>query len=70
MGTNLRMISREEALAILESGKYVYLMRSLHQYSTIRLGDLFDCGFAVEIEPEEGEKSTDAPEPPKEAGGG
>ena len=64
----LRMISRKEALDAIEDGEDVYIIRPVSLDSEVLLRDLLKLEFAIE-EPEIC-RGTDAPEPPKEAGGG
>ena len=65
---NLKMINREAALDAIEDGKDVYIIRPVSLDSAVLLRDLLKLEFAIE-EPEIC-RGTDAPEPPKEAGGG
>ena len=65
---NLKMINREAALDAIEDGKDVYIIRPVSPDSAVLLRDLLKLKFAIE-EPEIC-RGTDAPEPPKEAGGG
>ena len=65
---NLMMIIREAALDAIEVGKDVYIIRPVSLDSAVLLRDLLKLEFAIE-EPEIC-RGTDAPEPPKEAGGG
>lgn len=65
---NLKMINRETALDAIEDGKDVYIIRPVSLDSAVLLRDLLKLEFAIE-EPEIC-RGTDAPEPPKEAGGG
>ena len=60
---NLKMINREAALDAIEDGKDVYIIRPVSLDSAVLLRDLLKLEFAIE-------EPTDAPEPPKEAGGG
>lgn len=64
---NLKMINREAALDAIEDGKDVYIIRPVSLDSAVQLRDLLKLEFAIE-EPEIC-RGTDAPEPPKEAGG-
>ena len=64
---NLKVINRETALDAIEDGKDVYIIRPVSLDSAVLLRDLLKLEFAIE-EPEIC-RGTDAPEPPKEAGG-
>lgn len=64
---NLKMINREAALDAIEDGKDVYIIRPVSLDSAVLLRDLLKLEFVIE-EPENC-RGTDAPEPPKEAGG-
>ena len=64
---NLKVINRETALDAIEDGKDVYIIRPVSLDSAVLLRDLLKLEFAIE-EPEIC-GGTDAPEPPKEAGG-
>ena len=64
---NLKMINREAALDAIEDGKDVYIIRPVSLDSAVLLRDLLKLEFAIK-EPEIC-RGTDAPEPPKEAGG-
>ena len=65
---NLKMINREAALDAIEDGKDVYIIRPASLDSAVLLRDLLKLEFAIE-EPEIC-RGADAPELPKEAGGG
>lgn len=65
---NLKMINREAALDAIEDGKDVYIIRPVSLDSAVLLRDLLKLEFAIEVP--ENCRGSDAPEPPKTAGGG